>query len=82
MEGSAIRELLDELARQCGCLYLSDLRYPPARPALLRVLNRCPAEDYPAAQWTEALSYLAGQPNVKGTPEELRAQLYRALSGP
>ena len=74
--------MLDELARQCGCLYLSDLRYPPAQPALRRVLKHFPAEDYPAAQWTEALSYLAGLPNVKGTPEELCARLRQALAGP
>ena len=73
---------MDDLARECGCLYLSDLRYPPMRPVLLRALNHFPAEDYSAAQWTKALAYLTGQPNVWGSPEELRARLCQVLSGP
>ena len=44
--------------------------------------NHFPVEDYSAAQWTKALAYLTGQPNVWGSPEELRARLCQVLSGP
>ena len=71
--------LLDDLAELAGCDYLSDLRCPDIHGDLKRTLLRLPAENYPAAEWAEALSYLTGLGDARGTAEELRRMLLERL---
>ena len=51
-------DLLEHLAQLAGCDYLSDLGNPRFLPALHEALARTPLEDYPDAQWREAVRYL------------------------
>lgn len=53
-------DLLDVLAEQLSCSYLSDLKSPMERPAIAQALLSISAESYSLAQWNEALAYLCG----------------------
>lgn len=73
--------LLDRLAKQLGCLYLSDLKYlDPAKQAdLVRALNATPTGAASLQQWNDALSYLTSQPGA-GSRAEARDRLLAALT--
>lgn len=73
--------LLDYLAYQAGCVYLSDLRYLGGwqRARLARALAEIPAEAADLRAWNDALEYLAGaQPEP--TAETARMRLITALT--
>lgn len=54
------RHLLDVLAENLGCGYLSDLRMGQRQAALWEAVACLRAEDFPAEEWWDALEYLAG----------------------
>ena len=75
--------LLETLARQMGCEYLSDLKYlDPAARARLAGLVRAiaPAEAAPE-EWDDALTYLTGQDPLKDA-DTARTALLAALENP
>lgn len=55
------RDLLSELARLLDCTYLSDLHTPPCSREGARLAASLSAEDYPLAQWRDAVFYLTGR---------------------
>lgn len=63
--------LLDYLAQQAGCMYLSDLHHitENIRKKLELAVTDFPAENASVRQWNEALAYLFA------APEEMTAQL-------
>ena len=52
--------LLEYLAEELQCLYLSDLKSGYCRPSLWRAVQAVPAEQYPEKEWRDALQYLTG----------------------
>lgn len=55
------RDLLSELARRLDCAYLSDLHTPPYSREGARLAASLLPEDYPLAQWRDAVYYLTGR---------------------
>lgn len=74
------RDLLEHLASLTHCVYLSDLRQPALRTALVQAVTQTPATDFPASQWRETLQYLSHCPSPDADSEQLRALLLRHLS--
>lgn len=74
--------MLETLAAQLGCVYLSDLRcLPPGKRACLRgLLEEIPAASAPLAVWNEAAFYLAALPAAASAEEARRALLSWAES--
>lgn len=71
--------LLDYLAAECGCTYLSDLRVPETVTSLTLTLKRIPRGAWPAAAWKEAASYVTGAQDIPATEDGARAALARFI---
>lgn len=73
--------LLDVMAAQMGCEYLSDLRYLDSgqRAALAEKLGELAPKASDLRDWNDALEYLTGQPPQSST-EQARAALIAGLS--
>lgn len=72
-------ELLDWLAAECGCGYLSDLRIAKTAPALAQAVKRIPRGAWPAQAWQETARYITGKTNMACEEDESRAALARWL---
>lgn len=75
--------LLDVMAIQAGCEYLSDLRYIDdlQRLRLARALEKVSPQSGTLFEWNDALEYLTGEPH-QPTPEAAKERLMRALAAP
>ena len=75
--------LLDLIAIQMGCTYLSDLRFldSPQRAALAERLKRLTPKSSDLRDWNDALQYLTGD-SPKATAEDARAALIAGLTAP
>ena len=51
-------DLLEDLQREADLEYISDIPYAAYENQVIKAIERLPAEDYPAAQWKEALVYI------------------------
>lgn len=69
------RDLLEELAEELGCNYLSDLRSPAYSGRAVKLALKLLAQ-YPERQWPEAASYLLD--TAADTPDGARALLEQA----
>lgn len=74
--------LLDWMARQASCEYLSDLRQltDQQRQTLAAVLGPVAAEERELRQWNDALTYLFQDSNPQDSAAAARAMLLRQLS--
>ena len=74
--------LLDVMALQMGCEYLSDLHYidDHQRLHLARQLEKVEARDTDLFEWNDALEYLAGVKTPCSSAEQAKAALIAALS--
>ena len=74
--------LVDFLAKELGCVYISDLTHLTAdqQKRLAGVLETLPPEAAKDAEWADALSYIAKLP-PQGNAEEDRTRLLSALRG-
>lgn len=72
--------LLDYLARQSGCMYLSNLRYPTGavREKLEAVVAGFPVQEAALREWNAALEYLYEAP-MEMTAERAKTQLLKLL---
>ncbi len=52
--------LLEQLAEETGCLYLSDLHKTDIQVKLYDSLSALQPEAYTLKEWNEALTYIAG----------------------
>ena len=52
------KDLLEDLQREAELEYISDIPYAAYENQVIKAIERLPAEDYPAAQWKEALVYI------------------------
>ena len=72
-------DLLDTLAMQQGC-FISDLnRSPVIRNIALSNLIRMKENEYPLAQWQEAVCYLTGKKRDFKTIGEIKTLLQNKL---
>ena len=76
------QSLLDLLAIQMGCMYLSDLRFlsPEQRRYLAQKLDRLTPREADIWDWNDALDYLTGAP-PESTAQAAKAQLVQSLDG-
>lgn len=72
--------LLETLARQMDCAYLSDLKYldPRRRKKLAGLVGSLEACAVPCAEWNDALTYLGGGESCS-TAEKARTALLELL---
>jgi len=75
-------QLLDMLAAQMGCHYVSDLKYLPhnQRTELSRVVAELPSDFVPLYQWNDALKYLFHSA-PEASPDFAREKLAALLTG-
>ncbi len=75
--------LLDAMAVQAGCEFLSDLRYIDdlQRFRLARTLEKVSPQSGTLFEWNDALEYLTGEPH-QPTPEAAKERLMRSLAAP
>ena len=75
--------LLDVMAVQAGCMYLSDLHYIDdfQRKRLARALERVTARDEDLFEWNDALMYLAGTEETYPSAEQAKSALLDFLNG-
>lgn len=80
-EQSTQTSLLEYLAEQENCVYMSDLRFLRGldRAHLLHEIRRLPEDRFPVEEWNEALAYLFGQPPEQ-TCQAAREALLSGLS--
>lgn len=75
--------LLEYLAGECGCTYLSDMRSdmePYGKLSkLLGALQGISPERYSMSEWREATAYLTGKNAAASTPAACRDALTRSL---
>lgn len=74
--------LLDAMALQMRCEYLSDLRFLSSeqRRLLAAELGKVPAEKVPLSEWNDAVEYLTNDRGVCSDPAQAKAVLIAALS--
>ncbi len=71
--------LLDRIAAETGCMYLSDLRGSAFRKRCRLVISRIPANDYPVSVWAEAMDYMIGREEDFKTASEAKQRLLEYL---
>lgn len=73
--------MLEQLARDVGASYLSDLTQPLLRPMLYHCLQELDPGRYPAATWQDSYHYLTGEccPPQLQQAEQIRAALLAVL---
>ncbi len=64
--------LLDRIAADSGCMYLSDLRNCIYKRCCRFVIAEIPADDYPVKVWVEAIGYMTGTEEDFKTAEEAK----------
>ncbi|PJJ31006.1 hypothetical protein [Lacrimispora celerecrescens] len=67
--------LLDRIAANSGCMYLSDLRNCIYKRCCRFVIAEIPADDYPVKVWEEAINYMTGTEEDFKTAEEAKQRL-------
>lgn len=74
------KELLQLLADQAGCIFLSDLHDPDKIELLAEILPALPAERYTLWDWNDAVEYITGRTKQFGSPAAAKAFLRRFCS--
>lgn len=62
--------LLDELARQTGCIYLSELREEKRKLRVKEILPGMIDKDYELREWNEVISYIYEENRKFSTEKE------------
>ena len=73
--------LLDRIARQMDCLYLSDLRNPAYIPAIHNTIALIQANEYALSEWNDAVQYITTKPLTFSTSYEARNFLLEYKNG-
>ncbi|BDF57703.1 hypothetical protein CE91St36_05200 [Christensenellaceae bacterium] len=61
MNGYQKEDLLDMLAKQTDCTYLSELRNPEFYPLVANILEWVEPNAYSLSEWEEAIVYITGE---------------------
>ena len=72
--------LLDYLAYEAGCLYLSDLLNPYYWPSVRQALQRLDSRMYSLWEWNDAAEYLTGGTHMYTQSVQARQDLLSFLS--
>jgi hypothetical protein len=72
-------ELLDRIAAESGCMYLSDLRGCIFKGRCRFVVAGIPATDYSVEVWEDAVYYMLGKEEKFKTAEEAKQTLLKHL---
>ena len=62
--------LLECLAVNCGCIYLSDLHEPYGSYRIAQAVKNLSVSDYSLQEWNDAVKYITGQPLQFKTVEQ------------
>ncbi len=79
MDKNAKAGLLDRIAAESGCMYLSDLRNCITDGRCRFVVSEIPASDYSVKVWEDAASYMTGTEEDFKTAEEAKQWLLAHL---
>ena len=79
MHADDTNELLDRLATDANCLYLSDLHADLYGKAVRLAVEGLDARDYGIRLWNEAIAYITGKSASFSDPQDARAHLLGAL---
>ena len=71
--------LLDRIAAESGCMYLSDLRNCISKRCCSVVIAGISASDYPVKVWVDAACYMTGTEEDFKTAEEAKQWLLKHL---
>lgn len=52
--------LLEYLAMETGCMYISDLKYQKSKTNISMIIRKIPVELYSLREWNDAVKYLTG----------------------
>ena len=75
-------DLVDRLHRMVRCEFISDLKGPQWKQALLHAIGNISAEDYTFTQWSSALSYCWEEDVQISSKADLRAFLAEKSAPP
>ncbi len=67
--------LLDFLAQETDCAYLSDLRKPNLYPELFEAMEHIEAERYSFMEWKDAIAYITGDEKELTSEQDAREYL-------
>ncbi|ADL03259.1 hypothetical protein [Lacrimispora saccharolytica] len=79
MDKNAKTGLLDRIAADSGCMYLSDLRNCISKRCCCNVVAKIPATDYPLKVWEDAVCYMTGTEEDFKTAEAAKQRLLELL---
>ena len=71
--------LLEGIAAESGCMYLSDLRGFIYRERFRIAVTQIPASDYPVEEWQDAAYYMVGSEEKFKTAEEAKQRILGSL---
>lgn len=71
--------LLDRIAMESGCMYLSDLRGSVRKECCHFAVLEIPAADYPVKNWQDAFYYIVGIEENFNTAEQAKQRLLEYL---
>jgi hypothetical protein len=71
--------LLERIAAQTDCMYLSDLRNSHLKKSCRLAVAGIPAEDYPVKVWQDAAYYITGKEENFKNSEDAKQQLLKCL---
>jgi hypothetical protein len=74
-----IAGLLERIAAESGCMYLSDLRGFIYRERFRLAVTQIPASDYPVEEWQDAAYYMVGSDDKFKTAEEAKQRILACL---
>lgn len=74
------KELLQLLADQAGCIFLSDLHDPDKIELLAEILPAFAGRTIHAMDWNDAVEYITGRTKQFGSPAAAKAFLRRFCS--
>ncbi|MFR3729935.1 hypothetical protein [Lacrimispora sp.] len=71
--------LLDRIAAESGCMYLSDLRGCVLKDRCRFAVTQIPAAEYPVKAWKDAVYYIVGTEENFKTAEEAKQRILEHL---
>ena len=69
-------DLLDRIQEKAGCPYLSDLHTSAFLEEVKAAVFSIPNEEFSLWEWSEAVSYITGQPCLAKTVQEAKLFLW------
>ena len=71
--------LLELLANQCECPYLSDLHTQPYHYPLRNVVLQLAADNYSYQEWRDSFAYILGRKPRAQAAEEIKQELIQTI---